>query len=251
MAKPFDISKFVCSFVAIAICLNFSGCSTDEKKSDQAEGAFAIAKDFDDAERYDEAIKRYQEVKNKFPYSAFAAKAELAIADCYFKEESYAEAQVSYQSFRELHPKHEKMDYIVFRIASSMFNQLPSSIDRDLTIANDTIAQFTEVINKFPNSEFVKEASEKRGKARHMLAEKEQYIADFYFKRANFESALGRYEGLLKKFPDEGLSEHALSRAAIAAKKSGAVDKAKKYFAELSSKYPNSAAMEEAKKEMD
>lgn len=245
------IKAFLNLFLALSLTSFLISCATEDKKSDQAEGAFNIAKEFDDAERYDEAIRRYQEVKNKYPYSAFATKAELAIADCYYKQESFPEAQVSYQAFRELHPKHEKMDYIVFKIASSYFNQLPNSIDRDLTLAQDAIAQYTELIKKFPNSEYAKESEEKKSKTIHMLAEKEQYIADFYFKREIYGSALSRYEGILKNYANEGMGEHALVRSVLSAKRSGDKDKAQKYFAELKEKYPNSNATEQAKKEMD
>jgi outer membrane protein assembly factor BamD len=44
-----------------------SACSSADKKSDTPEGAYAIAQEFDKDERYDEAIKRYQDIKNKFP----------------------------------------------------------------------------------------------------------------------------------------------------------------------------------------
>ena len=58
-----------------------SGCASNERNANTPEGAFAIAEEYDKSERYEESIRRYTEVKNKFPYSNFAAKAELAIAD--------------------------------------------------------------------------------------------------------------------------------------------------------------------------
>ncbi|RYZ80841.1 MAG: outer membrane protein assembly factor BamD [Proteobacteria bacterium] len=187
--------------ILFAVSLQIA-CSTMDKKADTPEGAFALAQEFDKDERFEEAIRLYNEVKNKYPYSNFSGKAELAVADVYFKQESFPEAQVSYQAFRELHPKHPQIDYVVFRIGLSYFNQLPSSLDRDLTIANEAVVSFDELMKRYPSSQYVNEAAEKKLATVKMLAGKEEYIASFYFKREMFESALPRYEGIVSKYPD-------------------------------------------------
>jgi outer membrane protein assembly factor BamD len=220
-----------------------------EKNSSTPDGAFAIAEEFDKSERFEEAIRRYTEVKNKFPYSNFAIRSELAIADVYYKQESYAEAQVAYQAFRELHPKYEKADYVQYRIGLSFFNQLPSTIDRDLTLANDTILNLSDLIKKYPNSEYIKDATEKRTAAIKMQAEKEEYIADFYFKREIYDSALGRYEGLYKNFKALGFDAKALARAAYCAEKIGDSAKFEKYSKILSTDFPDSSEYKDLKKE--
>jgi outer membrane protein assembly factor BamD len=227
-----------------------SSCTSSDKKADTAEGAYELAQEFDKDERYEEAIRRYQDVKNKFPYSKYATLAELAIADAYFKQETYPEAQVAYQSFKDLHPKHQQIDYVTYRLALSFFNQLPPTIDRDLTLAQSTILYCDEVINQFPNSEYVKDAKEKKQDTLKMLASKEDYIADFYFTREKYDSALTRYEGLLRKYPGLGYDAKALSRAAISASKVGEPDRAKKYLADLLRKFPGSEEFETAKKEI-
>ncbi|KHD88530.1 MAG: competence protein ComL [Bdellovibrio sp. ArHS] len=237
--------------IVAALGLLVSGCSTTEKNSDTPDGAFAIAQEYDEGERYEEAIRRYTEVKNKFPYSNFATKAELAIADVYFKQESYAEAQVAYQMFKELHPTVPQSDYVQFRIGMSYYNQLPSSIDRDLTLANDAILNLSDLIKKYPNSQYANEAKEKRSAAIKMLAEKEEYIADFYFKRKIFDSALSRYEGLYNNYRNLGFDAKALSRAAICAAKIGDSAKAKKYQALLAKDFPDSKEFKAATKEIE
>jgi outer membrane protein assembly factor BamD len=218
-----------------------SGCSSADKKADTPEGAYQLAQEFDKDERYEEAIKRYLEVKNKFPYSKFATLAELAVADTYFKQESYPEAQVAYQAFKDLHPKHVKIDYVTYKLAMSFYNQLPPTTDRDLTISQSAILYFDEVINQYPNSEHVEDARQKKAAVLKMLAEKEEYIANFYFIREKYDSALGRYEGLLKKYPGQGYDARALSRSAVASAKVGEPDKAKRYMMELQKRFPEAS----------
>lgn len=233
-----------------ALVTSVLACSTTEKNSNTPEGAFAIAEDFEKSDRFDEAIRRYNDVKNKFPYSSFATKAELAVADAYYKQESYAESQIAYQSFRDLHPKHPQIDYVVFRIGMSYFNQLPSSVDRDLTQASDVIATFNELIKNYPSSQYIAEGQAKRDEAIKMLAQKEEYIADFYFKQKIYDSALGRYEGILKTYPGLGLDAKAVARASICAKKINNEDKLKKYSTLLEQKYSDTPEAKEARKEL-
>ncbi len=225
-------------------------CSSDEKQSDTAEGAFALAQEYDKDERYEESIRRYNEVKNKFPYSKFATQAELAVADVYYKQESFAEAQVAYQNFKELHPKHAQIDYVTFRLAMSYFMQLPGTIDRDLTLAQSAITAFDEMINQYPNSTYLAEAKEKRAESIKKLAEKEEYIADFYFKKAIYDSALARYEGLYRTYPGIGFDAKALSRAAISAQRTGDLERAKRHLATLKRNFPGSSELRIAEREV-
>lgn len=236
-------------FLAILSSLFFS-CSSTEKKVETPEAAFAEAEEYDKAERYDEAIKRYQEVRNKFAYSRFAVKAALAVADAYFKQESYPEAQVSYQSFKDLYPKHPQIDYVTFQIAMSYYNQLPSTVDRDLTLAASAILHFEEVEARFPNSEHAPKARELKTESLKKLAGKEEYIADFYFRKKQYDSALGRYEGLLKRYPGLGFDARALQQSAISAARNGDLDKAKAHLQTLQQKFPDSPELAEARKEI-
>jgi len=229
----------------ILIFFNFLfSCSSNEKNADTAEAAFKIAKDYEDDEKYTLAINRYTDVKNKFPYSSYATEAELAIADVHFKNEDYPEAQISYQNFKEMHPKHPKTDYVVFRTGMSYFLQLPETIDRDIKLANDAIYSFSELIKKFTQSEYLAQAHEHRRKALTMLNEKELSIADFYYKQKFYDSALLRYTDAYIKYSDSELQPRSLAGAIKSAAKLFD-DKTKKTYTDLlMTKFPNS---EEAK----
>lgn len=240
------------SLVAIlSLYVFLVACSSDDKKADTAEGAYAIAQDYEKNDRYDEAIRRFQEVKNKFPYSKYATMAELAIGDTYYKQESYAEAQVAFQSFKDLHPKHPQIDYVTYMLGMSYFKQLPSTVDRDLSLASSAILFFEEVMQQYPNSKYNKESRENRDNTINMLAQKEDYIGDFYYKRGNFESALPRYENLAKKFKGNALEAKALARASIAASKIGEQEKANRYRADFKKSFPAANLEAEASKGLE
>ncbi|MFN8791160.1 MAG: outer membrane protein assembly factor BamD [Bdellovibrionales bacterium] len=219
----------------------FISCSSVEKKGDTAEALYKRAKEFEEDDRFEEAIRRYQEVRSKFPYSPFAVDAELATADVYYKQESYPEAQAAYQSFRDLHPRHPQISYVLHRYALSLYQQLPETVDRDLSLAPETILAFNDVLKKFPQSEYANEAREKKTELVRKIAEKEIYIADFYYKRKNCVSALPRYEYMLKEYKGLGFEEKSLARAAYCASKNGDPQKARRYAQEVS-EFPTKSA---------
>lgn len=232
-----SLKLFVVSILAWG-CL-FS-CATQEKDLNTAEGLFAYAKEFQDAERYEVALAKYAEVRNKFPYSSLATEAELAVADVHYQRESYTESEVAYQNFRDLHPKHPKSDYVLYRIAMSYYMQLPETIDRDLSVGKDAIYHFIELVKIYPKSEFVNDSKTKRDDVYSRLAQKELYIADFYFKQEKYSAALRRYESTLYKFPGLGFDPRAHLGAAKSAKMIADGKKQDLHAKTLTSKFPNS-----------
>jgi outer membrane protein assembly factor BamD len=237
-------------FFALLISLSSIGCSTiDQIDASTPEGAYKLAQEYEKDERYEEAIQKYQDVRAKHPYSHFATQAELKIADLQFDREFYVEAQSSYQLFKDFHPKHPQSDYVTFRLGLSYYNQLPKTIDRDLGAADKAILYFDEVMNSYPQSTYAAEAKAKKESALRMLAEKELYVADFYFKREVFDSALPRYEYLLKTYPNLGLEPRALYGAARSAFETGEKDRGVQHYSKLTSLYPSSPEAQRAKNE--
>lgn len=228
-----------------------AGCSsTPDIDTSTPEGAYKLAEKYEKDERYEEAIAQYTQVKNKHPYSKLATESELRVAEIHFKREEFVESQNSYQVFKEMHPSHPQIDYVTYRLGLSFFNQLPSTIDRDLSVAERAILYFDEVVQSYPKSQYLSEAKENKQKALKMLAEKEYYIGHFYFIRDHFESALGRFEGLLDKYPGLGFDAQALYGASVSAFKMKEMTKAKNYFQKLESDFKDSSEAQKARREI-
>jgi outer membrane protein assembly factor BamD len=230
--------KFI--LISILTLAFLFSCASQEKDLNTAEGLFAYAREFQDAERYEVALQKYADVRNKFPYSHLATEAELAIADVHYQRESFTESEVAYQNFKDLHPKHPKSDYVVYKIAMSYYMQLPETIDRDLSVGKDAIYHFNETLKNYPKSEYAADAKAKRDDITLRLAEKEVYIADFYFKQEKYASALRRYEVALKKFPGLGFDPRAHLGAAKSAHQLSDSKKKDFHSQALLSKYPTS-----------
>lgn len=246
-------SSPVRALIALSLLVSFAiaGCSSAEKiDSSTPEGAFKLAEQYEKDERFEEAVAKYSDVKNKHPYSRYAILAELKIADVQFVRESYIEAQYAYQTFKDLHPKHPQMDYVTYRLGLSFFNQLPSTTDRDLSLADKAILYFDEVLASYSKSQYAKEAAEKKTEALKMLADKELYIANFYVMKKQYGSALGRFETILRNYANVGeYAQKALYGAALSAEKTGDRDKLQRFVKSLLAQFPDSAEASKAKSE--
>ncbi len=221
--------------------------SYDQFDTSKASGCFGLASQLEKDERYEEALMQYRDLKNRFPYSRYATLSEIQIAEIHFKKESFAEAQGAYQLFKELHPRHEKIDYITYQIGESLYRQLPSTIDRDLSLAPSAIREFEVVMRDYPQSPYSQKAKERRLEVINKLAEKELYIADFYYRTDEFLYALSRYEKYLKEYPNHEKKPYALFRAGQAADKEGNEAKRKALLHQLINDYPKSREAKKAK----
>jgi outer membrane protein assembly factor BamD len=199
----------ITGILAVFLSGVMSSCSGKQVDPSDPASLFQEAEDEIKSDHYLMALDHLRAIKNKFPYSNYSVEAQLRIADVYFLQESYPEAAASYESFRELHPKHEKVPYSMFRAAKSYFNDIPSKIARDLGAGQRALQAYAEFLAKFPNDPLAKEAREDVATVRNLLAEKEVYIGDFYSRENHYDSALGRYKKAMELYPETAAAKEA------------------------------------------
>lgn len=151
--------------------------------------------------KYQKALKAFDELKNRFPFSQFSLLAELKTADCKYYLEDYAEAAVLYQDFIDNHPTNEAVPYVMFQIGMCHFKQI-DTIDRDPAGAYASIQAFNKLLRSYPLSPYSDEARAKIRAAKTFLARHEMYVADFYIRREHYKEAEGRLKYLLTNYPD-------------------------------------------------
>jgi len=230
------------SRVILALALSFmlAGCSAETIDSDSppekqyAEGERLLKKD-----RYLEAVERFRILKSRYPYSKYAALAALRIGDSHYQEEAFLEAASAYKVFRELYPKHEFAAYALRRIADSHYEQIPSTIDRDLDSCNSAMASYQQLLKEYPTSEYTKDADKKVRELQGKLAEKEDYVGNFYYKRELYQAAAGRYAHLVDTYPDFGYSRDGLYRLAFSYERMGEYQKATEALNRLDTEFPD------------
>lgn len=201
-------------YLALIVLLIISSCSSDKPKGKtEAEVLFKEAQELMKSERYILATEKLNQIKTQHPYSFYATPAELLLAEVQFKQESYIEAAASFLLFRDFHPKHEQIAYVIFMIGESYYKQLPSTIDRDLESGTEALKFYEELINKYPKDPSVPKAQERINKITRMLREKDRYVADFYFKTEVWEAARWWYQDILERYKQgDPVPHHAMVR---------------------------------------
>jgi outer membrane protein assembly factor BamD len=197
----------------ILILFLVSACSSDKPDGKtEAEILFKEAQELIEAQRYILATEKLNLIKTQHPYSFYATPAELLQADVLYLQENYIEAAAAYLLFRDFHPRHERMPYVVFRIAESYFKQIPDTIDRDLEPALEALKYFDEVLQKYPDSSYKLTAEKRMSKAKKMLRQKDLYVADFYFKTKEYSAARYWYLDILENHQDVKTRKRAMLR---------------------------------------
>ncbi len=197
----------------LVILLFIVACSSDKPKGKtEAEVLYKEAQELMEAERYILATEKLNLIKTQHPYSFYATPAELMQADVLFLQDSFVEAAAAYLLFRDFHPRHEKIPYVIYRIAESYYKQIPDTIDRDLEPAIEAVKYYDEVVTKYSDSSYRKEAEVRIKDAKKMLRDKDLYIADFYFKTEKYSPARYWYLDILDNHQDHKTRRHALLR---------------------------------------
>ena len=201
-----------CSLIIFSLLI-LGGCSSPRPGGKtEAEVIYKEAQKLMDDGRYLLATEKLNSLRSQYPYSFYATHAELMQADILFKQENYVEAAAAYLLFKDFHPKHPQINYVVWKTAESFYNQTPSTFDRDLTPAHEAIKYYDELLNNYPDSEYSKGGKEKMDKCLEMIRDKEQYVADFYFKTEIYDAARYHYVYILSDFKDDKIREHAMRR---------------------------------------
>lgn len=189
---------------------------------------------------YTKALEQFQRLRTHHRDSAFATKAELAIADLHFKKGEFDQARVAYEEFMRLHPRHEDLDYAVFRFGLTAFKKAPVVAARDQSWTRHAVNTWAGFETRFPSSKHQPEVDDRRTKGRERLARKELQIGRFYARRDAWAASNGRLEGLLRAYPDFSQKDRALASLAWNLLQVGEPDRAKEVAGVLAADFPGS-----------
>ena len=188
---------------------------------------------------YQEAIDKFQEVVDNYPYSEYAVFAELKIADAYYDQERWDEALSYYRDFAELHPEHEKVPYTIYRTALCYAAQSPTA-DRDQSATREALAALDRLMTQYASSAEAREAEALWKELRTKLGEHVLGIADFYLAREEYQSAAARYRQVLDVYPGLGLDADALYKLGLCYTHMNREDDARQIFEVILENYEGS-----------
>ena len=220
----------------MALLLAIAGCSA--KQEDQlfldemgqltkeeilAKGDALVAdKDREEARRY------YSFLADSFPNDPVGRRAALKIADSYFEAkdvESLTEAQLRYKDFSNRFPNDPQRAYALLQLAKTYSKQRKGPL-RDLTPAREATATLRQLVELFPDSEYIAEARELLASCQEDLANHELEVARYYITSKGWQGAYLRLTYLIATYPDSEAAKEARALLAKAEAVIGPLDQA-------------------------
>lgn len=203
--------KIVICTLLILFCL--SGCSLSSifsffKKEPLVKGTpeglyNRGATEFQDGS-YKKSREYFTRLKDEYPLHELALLAELGIADSFFSDKEYIEAEGAYSDFIRMHPTNENIPYVVYQMGMCHYKQI-GKIDRDQTETIKARKEFERLIARFPESKFSIAAEKLLRECKQKIAEQEFYIGQFYFRKKEYQAALKRFESIAREYANIGL----------------------------------------------
>jgi outer membrane protein assembly factor BamD len=194
---------------------------------------------------HQEAIDTFQAIIDNYPYSDYAVKAELHIADAYFEDDHFDEALSYYRDFGDLHPQHPRVPYAILRSAQCHYEQI-TSIDRDQTPSREALQHLTRLLRSYPYSPEAEEGEIIMYELRSRLSKNVLQIGDFYLKRREFQAAAERYREILNHYPGLGLDAKALYKLGVCYENMRREDEALRLFHVVIENFRDSEAARQA-----
>jgi len=228
----------------------FASCSKKMSPNMKADESMSRGMDLFARKKYEKSIPMFEHTLMEAENPQMAAKAQLFLADAYFLDKQYSEAIPAYEQFLEIYGDTKDANTAMLRLGLSHYANL-SSIDRDMAAVEDSLTAFTKLRDTSPSFAREFELNKKIVELRGMLADRELYVAKFYFRIKQPDSAEGRLKYLINNYEDcKAYEEGLYMYAKWLSDKDGQEADAVKYYNKLIKERPNSKFTLEVAKEL-
>lgn len=191
------------------------------------------------ATEYKESARLFDEVERQHPYSAWASKAQIMAAYAHYQDNKYDEAINALDRFIQLHPGSRDAPYAYYLKAISYYEQI-SDVGRDQKMTKLALDSLEEVVRRFPESRYARDATLKLDLARDHLAGKHMDIGRFYQSQGEYLAAINRFRMVITDYQTTTHVPEALHRLVESYLALGVTQEAESTAAVLGHNFPGS-----------
>ncbi|MFN8948071.1 MAG: outer membrane protein assembly factor BamD [Alphaproteobacteria bacterium] len=181
----------------------------------------------------------FDEVERQHPYSVWARRAILMSAFCYYQANKYSESIMAADRFITLHPGNKDAPYAYYLKAVSLYEQIVD-VGRDQRRTEQSMAALRELIKRFPQTDYARDARLKLDLTKDHLAGKEMSIGRYYLKRGETVAAITRFRTVVEQYQTTSHVPEALHRLVECYLSLGVIKEAQTSAAVLGYNYPGS-----------
>jgi outer membrane protein assembly factor BamD len=191
------------------------------------------------------AAKEFAEVERQHPYSVWARRAMLMSAYCYYQANHYGEAISTADDYISLHPGSKEVAYAFYLKAISLYEQIVD-VGRDQSNTEQALVALQDVVQRFPDTEYARDATLKIDLTLDHLAGKEMEVGRYYLTRHDYIGAINRFKVVVEQYQRTSQIAEALERLTEAYFAMGIYNEAQTSAAVLGANYPGSMWYQDA-----
>jgi outer membrane protein assembly factor BamD len=225
------------------VVLGLGGCGSSDDDTTYVEQPVEVlynrALDALGQQEYKIAAKGFEEVDRQHPYSVWATKAQIMAAFAYYQSNKYDEAIIALDRFISLHPGHRDIPYAYYLKALCFYEQI-SDVGRDQRITQQALDALAEVVKRFPESPYARDARLKVELAIDHLAGKEMAVGRYYQSNQQYIGAINRYRVVIERYQTTTHVPEALHRLVESYLALGVKSEAQEAAAVLGYNFPGS-----------
>ncbi|GAA4662789.1 outer membrane protein assembly factor BamD [Bartonella pachyuromydis] len=186
-----------------------------------------------------DASKKFLTIEKQYAYTDFGRKALVMGAFTNYRLGKYDDSINMAQRYITLYPGADDSAYAYYIIGLSSFRRIPD-VTRDQRDTKRAIAAMQLLIERYPNSEYVKDAQDKIRFGREQLAGKEMQVGRYYEEGRRYLAASRRFRTVVEEYSDTNQVEEALFRLTEVNLALGLTEEAQTAAAILGRNYPKS-----------
>ncbi len=189
----------------LLLALGLAACSGDDELIPTDPNEASVEELYDralatmQAGEYRQAAALFDDVERLYPYSVWAPRAQLMAAYAYYLNNNYDDAINALDRFIQLHPGSKDAPYAHYLKALCYYEQI-SDVRRDQQMTRLARSSLEEVIRRYPDSRYARDARLKRDLAVDHLAGQEMEIGRFYQRHGDYLAAINRYRTVITQF---------------------------------------------------
>ncbi len=181
----------------------------------------------------------FEEVERQHPYSPWATKGQVMAAYAYYQANQYDDAIAAIDRFVRLHPANREVPYALYLKGLGYYERI-SDVGRDQLMTDEARAVFQEVVRRYPESPYARDAKFKLDLIHDHLAGKEMVIGRYYLRGKHYLAAINRFLRVVEDYQTTSHVPEALHRLVEAYTALGLDDEARKMAAVLGHNFPGS-----------
>ena len=234
-----------------AAALTLTGCSlfeTDDATNDLNKDAaqyqerpidqiYAAAWSQINKGNWEIAAAQFNEVDRQHPYSVWARRAQLMSAFCSYQANKYDDAVSTADTYISLHPGSQEVAYAFYLKAISLYEQIVD-VGRDQSKTEGALVALQDVVQRFPDTEYARDATLKIDLTEDHLAGKQMEVGRYYLTRGNYIGAVNRFRVVVDQYQTTPQIAEALERLTEAYYSLGLDSEAQTAAAVLGANYP-------------